>query len=71
MHKRRKHKKEGRAQGLRIQALSPTESSHDFHKYWMQQNGLTPVLHFHLAATINPETGRSFDIIGNAASPLV
>lgn len=57
MHKRRKHKREGRYQGLRVTALSTSESTQDFHKYWMQQNGLTPVLRFHLAASINPATG--------------
>ena len=57
MHKRRKHKKEGRSQGMRVTAISSPESTHDFHKYWMQQNGLTPVLHFHLAASINPISG--------------
>ena len=59
MNKRRKHKKEGRSQGLRVTALSSSESTHDFHKYWMQQNGLTPVLHFHLAASINPASGSA------------
>ena len=36
--------------------LQANSSVHDFHKFGFQ-NGLSPVLHFHLACSINPDTG--------------
>lgn len=42
-----------------IPTLPSTYSVHDFHNYGFHGTGVTPGLHFHLAASINGETGKS------------
>lgn len=58
IHKRRKHTKFGPETVMSMPNLANTASSHDFHKFFIHQNGVVPAVHFHLAASINPETGR-------------
>lgn len=41
-----------------IPTLPSTYSVHDFHSYGFHGTGVTPGLHFHLAASINAETGN-------------
>ena len=42
-----------------IPPLPSTHSIHDFHKYGVQHpNSIAPGFHFHLAASINPDTGK-------------
>lgn len=41
-----------------IAVLPSTYSVHDFHSFGMQGSGVTPSLHFHLAGSINAETGK-------------
>nr|CAD7425060.1 unnamed protein product [Timema monikensis] len=43
--------------GSPIPTLPSTYSVHDFHSYGYHGTGVTPGLHFHLAASINAETG--------------
>ena len=38
--------------------LNSMNSVHDFHRFAIHHNGVSPVLHFHLAGSINPETGK-------------
>lgn len=40
-----------------VPTLLSTYSVHDFHNYGLQGTGMTPGLHFHLAASVNAETG--------------
>ena len=40
-----------------IPTLPSTYSVHDFHSYGFHGTGVIPGLHFHLAASINAETG--------------
>lgn len=40
-----------------IPTLPSTFSVHDFHSYGFHGTGIIPGLHFHLAASINAETG--------------
>ncbi|XP_052281684.1 dmX-like protein 2 isoform X4 [Dreissena polymorpha] len=56
IHKRKKHSKFGPETVMSMPSLSSISSSHDFHKFCVHQNGLVPSIHFHLAASINPET---------------
>lgn len=44
-----------------IPTLPSTYSVHDFHSYGFHGTGVTPGLHFHLAASINAETGQIFN----------
>lgn len=44
--------------GSPIPTLPSTYSVHDFHSYGYHGTGVTPGLHFHLAASINAETGE-------------
>lgn len=57
IHKRRKPKY-GPETVMSSMNLSSMSSVHDFHRFAIHHNGLSPVLHFHLAGSINPETGR-------------
>lgn len=41
-----------------IPTLPSTFSVHDFHSYGFHGTGIIPGLHFHLAASINAETGN-------------
>ncbi|GFO28212.1 Dmx-like protein 2 [Plakobranchus ocellatus] len=36
--------------------MKASSSVHDFHKFAIHHNGVSPVLHFHLACSINPDT---------------
>ncbi|XP_069136751.1 dmX-like protein 2 [Argopecten irradians] len=59
IHKRRKHHKFGPDTLMSMANLSSINSAgsiHDFHKFALHNNGVAPPLHFHLAASINPET---------------
>ena len=40
-----------------IAPLPSTQSEHDFHKFGIHPNSVAPGFHFHLAASINPDTG--------------
>ncbi|KAL3867333.1 hypothetical protein ACJMK2_044544 [Sinanodonta woodiana] len=53
IHKRKKQLKFGPET---VMTMANNPSSHDFHKFAFQQNGVAPALHFHLAASVNPET---------------
>lgn len=54
--------------GSPIPTLPSTYSVHDFHSYGYHGTGVTPGLHFHLAASINAETG---ELCKGDAKPLV
>lgn len=41
-----------------IAILPSTYSVHDFHSFGIQGSGITPSLHFHLAGSINADTGK-------------
>ena len=41
-----------------IAPLPSTQSEHDFHKFGIHPNSVAPGFHFHLAASINPDTGE-------------
>ncbi|XP_056021522.1 dmX-like protein 2 isoform X2 [Ostrea edulis] len=56
IHKRRKHNKMGPETVMSMANFNSVQSVHDFHKYAIHHNGMATVLHFHLAASINPET---------------
>nr|XP_022328939.1 dmX-like protein 2 isoform X8 [Crassostrea virginica] len=56
IHKRRKQHKMGPETVMSMASFSTVQSVHDFHKYAIHHNGIATVLHFHLAASINPET---------------
>ncbi|KAJ8305006.1 hypothetical protein KUTeg_018589 [Tegillarca granosa] len=59
IHKRRKHTKFGPDTIMSMPNFSTVNSVasvHDFHKFSIHNNGICPALHFHLAASINPET---------------
>ncbi len=44
-----------------IAPLPSTQSEHDFHKFGIHPSSVAPGFHFHLAASINPDTGmRSY-----------
>lgn len=58
IHKRRKPKY-GPETVMSSSNLSSMSSVHDFHRFAIHHNGVSPVLHFHLAGSINPETGVS------------
>lgn len=58
IHKRRKHNKMGPETVMSMANFNSVQSVHDFHKYAIHHNGMATVLHFHLAASINPETGK-------------
>ncbi|XP_055901191.1 dmX-like protein 2 isoform X3 [Biomphalaria glabrata] len=65
-HKRRKHTKLGTDGQLNGQTLQNSSSAHDFHKFAIHHNGVSPVLHFHLACSINPDTDIPLlPIVGN------
>nr|CAD7199842.1 unnamed protein product [Timema douglasi] len=61
--------------GSPIPTLPSTYSVHDFHSYGYHGTGVTPGLHFHLAASINAETGalstprNSYLVLKYSASP--
>nr|CAD7407147.1 unnamed protein product [Timema cristinae] len=57
--------------GSPIPTLPSTYSVHDFHSYGYHGTGVTPGLHFHLAASINAETGRSAEDEENGVQILV
>ena len=62
MHKRKRssHMNVGGG-GAPTQPPSPLpsqQSIHDFHKFGVHPNSVSPGFHFHLAATINPDTGQ-------------
>lgn len=61
IHKRKKHHKMGPETVMSMASFSTVQSVHDFHKYAIHHNGAATVLHFHLAASINPETGVVFN----------
>ena len=42
---------------MSVPNVSSMASVHDFHKFAIHHNGVAPALHFHLAASVNPETG--------------
>ena len=42
-----------------IPPLPSTHSIHDFHKFGVHPNSVAPGFHFHLAASINPDTGNN------------
>ena len=49
--------------GQPMQGIAPlpsTQSEHDFHKFGIHPNSVAPGFHFHLAASINPDTGKIF-----------
>lgn len=52
--------------GSPIPTLPSTYSVHDFHSYGYHGTGVTPGLHFHLAASINAETGELVGIDTNS-----
>ncbi|XP_033729309.1 dmX-like protein 2, partial [Pecten maximus] len=59
IHKRRKHHKFGPDTLMsmaNLSSINSVASIHDFHKFALHNNGVAPPLHFHLAASINPET---------------
>ncbi|KAK3098460.1 hypothetical protein FSP39_019692 [Pinctada imbricata] len=56
IHKRKKHHKFGPETVMSVPHLNSMASVHDFHKSSLHNNGVAPALHFHLAASINPET---------------
>ncbi|GFS07033.1 DmX-like protein 2 [Elysia marginata] len=56
IHKRRKFPKSGGENLTNGQPMKTSSSVHDFHKFAIHHNGVSPVLHFHLACSINPET---------------
>lgn len=58
IHKRRKHKY-GPETVMSTNALNSMGSVHDFHRFAIHHNGVSPVLHFHLAGSINPYTGKT------------
>ncbi|XP_059145859.1 dmX-like protein 2 isoform X3 [Physella acuta] len=65
-HKRRKQSKLGSDNLLNGQTLQNSSSVHDFHKFAIHHNGVSPVLHFHLACSINPDTDIPLlPIVGN------
>ncbi|XP_050512360.1 dmX-like protein 2 isoform X4 [Diabrotica virgifera virgifera] len=58
-HIRRNAKDQGHGKGYAsplIPTLPSTYSVHDFHSYGYHGTGITPGLHFHLAASVNAET---------------
>ena len=57
IHKRRKPKY-GPETLMSSNNLNAMSSAHDFHRFAIHHNGVSPVLHFHLAGSINPETGQ-------------
>ncbi|KAK6180445.1 hypothetical protein SNE40_012599 [Patella caerulea] len=66
IHKRRKQPKYNRETVMSVGNLSSMGSVHDFHKFAIHHNGVSPVLHFHLAGSINPETDIPLQpVIGN------
>ncbi|CAL1529694.1 unnamed protein product [Lymnaea stagnalis] len=65
-HKRRKPTKLGTEGLMNGQSLQNSSSVHDFHKFAIHHNGVSPVLHFHLACSINPDTDIPLlPIVGN------
>lgn len=56
VNKRKSHLPGGLMQG--IAPLPSTQSIHDFHKFGVHPNSVAPGFHFHLAASINPDTGK-------------
>ncbi|XP_066993059.2 dmX-like protein 2 isoform X2 [Anabrus simplex] len=55
-HAKNQQHQGGLMAGSPIPTLPSTYSVHDFHSYGYHGTGLTPGLHFHLAASINAET---------------
>ena len=41
-----------------VSQIPSAQSQHDFHKFGIHPNSVEPGFHFHLAASINPETGE-------------
>ncbi|XP_070175544.1 dmX-like protein 2 isoform X2 [Littorina saxatilis] len=65
IHKRRKPKY-GPETVMSSANLSSMSSVHDFHRFAIHHNGVSPVLHFHLAGSINPETDLPLlPLVGN------
>ncbi|XP_076465247.1 dmX-like protein 2 isoform X2 [Babylonia areolata] len=55
IHKRKKPKY-GPETVMSSDHLNSMNSVHDFHRFAIHHSGVSPVLHFHLACSINPET---------------
>ena len=53
----RRRRNVGGNQPQGITPLPSAQSEHDFHKFGVHPNSVAPGFHFHLAASINPETG--------------
>ncbi|XP_050401312.1 dmX-like protein 1 [Patella vulgata] len=66
IHKRRKQPKYNRETVMSVGNLSSMGSVHDFHKFAIHHNGVSPVLHFHLAGSINPETDIPLQLLINS-----
>ncbi|XP_041373660.1 dmX-like protein 2 isoform X2 [Gigantopelta aegis] len=65
IHKRKKQRY-GPETVMSSANLPSMGSVHDFHKFALNHNGVSPVLHFHLAGSINPETDIPLQpIVGN------
>ena len=47
---------------MTIPTLLSSYSVHDYHSYGIHGTGHTNGLHFHLAATINAQTGKSAEL---------
>ena len=63
MHKRKRSSNGGFVQGSNAHPTLPSDQSiHDFHKFGVHPNSVAPGFHFHLAASINPETGKKLII---------
>ena len=43
-----------------VSQIPSSLSQHDFHKFGIHPNSVEPGFHFHLAASINPETGEIY-----------
>ncbi|XP_064608806.1 dmX-like protein 2 isoform X2 [Liolophura sinensis] len=56
IHKRKKQTRVGPPNVMSLPSITSSASIHDFHKFGFHQSGLAPSFHFHLAASINPET---------------
>ena len=58
VHKRKRQNKFGPDTVMSVPNVASMASVHDFHKFAIHHNGVAPALHFHLAASVNPETGK-------------
>ncbi|ELU10253.1 hypothetical protein CAPTEDRAFT_201231 [Capitella teleta] len=53
------------------ESLNAAQSVHDFHKFGVHPNSVAPGFHFHLAASINPDTGRALSSLHLSLTPLI